>query len=180
MIAKTDRRSGFTLIELIVALTVGAIVATITRVIFETTTVSIGVLTRGAVAQETAWEQWILPREFTWQARLTGMDSVAFRGGPDSVIFATRCNTAFGWLEDCDATLRLRRSRDGCYISIDTSRRIAVLDRRVLRPCTFAYLIDPADGGHWTSEWSRGNTLPAALAVVTGSDTVILRVGPPL
>jgi len=41
----------------------------------------------------------------------------------------------------------------------------------------FAYLLDAAAGGRWVHRWGAGITAPLAIGIMSGRDTIIVRIG---
>jgi hypothetical protein len=45
------------------------------------------------------------------------------------------------------------------------------------QPIELRYLDDPRGGGRWFVSWGAGITAPLAFAVISGADTMIVRIG---
>lgn len=99
-----------------------------------------------------------------------------FEGDARHARFTSLCSDALGDLDRCAVTLTASvQGMDG-LASIDhwSGSQVSIK----LRGTSFAYL--PSGGDRqWTSAWESPEAIPAAMALVTGTDTVHLRVGRP-
>lgn len=168
-------RSGFTLLELIVALTLAALVVMLAHRL--TTAVLDGAhrldetrtsLDRSSNARRTLTE-------------LLGSLDVAseaggFAGRPDRVEFGSWVRTPQGWLEP--KRLALGLSHD--TLVIQGGRRIAL--RAPVQRVAFDYLLEPGSNSVWVREWVSPVSAPVAVRIrlLSGShvDTLLFLVGP--
>lgn len=201
------RRTGFTLIEVLVALMAGALVVLAARALFEGVTV-VGRRTVEAVAAADAEANGLRvaralvdqvdvtpAAEADAQNNPTAATAIPMAGDRISVRLATWCATAGGWSVRCTATLRFEapgrpsvrdrgreadtHEREPAAVDLiaDLSTGERLVLRRGLTGPSFRYLVTAADGGQWSAEWERHET-PLAIAVVASTDTLLLSVGP--
>jgi hypothetical protein len=99
-----------------------------------------------------------------------------FAGDGARIAFATWCEAAGGWLEQCRGELTLSVVGDsaivrGIVASVDTLTLLRVKGR-----ARFLYR-DPADSlGDWQTTWGTTIALPRAVAVATDRDTLLLPI----
>jgi len=168
---------GSTLIELIVAMTVGAIVMLGTRQLFEQ-------LSRSArsVAQYTAItsgqsnaEQ--LVRELVRRAEV-GLELPPFEGTTREMHFGSWCDAVGGWTERCLVHLSPNAEATEWTFAEDTPEDSPHALRVKLGGVQrFIYYDASNEPRTWKVSWPRGNPLPLAVALVRASDTLILRIG---
>lgn len=181
MLYREPRRTGLTLIEVLVALVVtGAVVLTGRGIADQlaqssrmTTTAIDARLTEISKAHE-------LRRMFRLAA--APLDSTsAFNGGLDRVVFTTRCTVPRGWDEPCRCLVYVERTRQPVALQRNCSGS-STTDTLAedATGITLHYLIDATRGGQWLKDWGRSSNLPTAIGVVrfTHADTLIVRIGP--
>lgn len=159
------------MLELVIALAVGGIVVLLTHAVTVTLADAAERVVRSRVEMDStanalrSLRQWLLMVE-GGSSRFTGL--------PAEVSFTTWCVVPAGWLERCSLVIAPDTS-GGLIARPSLGEEIVVLRGVPRRP--FLYLTDPAHGGTWFERWGQGVTVPAALGIVTGQDTVILRLG---
>lgn len=129
-----------------------------------------------------------LLRELAFRSGTGGTPAERFRGSATEASFVSWCESAFGWLEPCAVTVRIgarAAGRDGAtpesFVGIIT--RSASFPERAenvaieIPAWQLRYLVTAREGGVWTSEWVPSVVPPLALAVLTDTDTLLLRVG---
>jgi len=171
--------SGFTLLEVIVALTIGAMIVGVAHAL---------VVTLGDGATAIADARVRADRESNSERMLRGLVSRAeagsveapFEGLPNRVRFRSWCCTPNGWLEACDVHLQLTADRAGnrleaLLIERGTSRSVVLA--RGFQTGAIRYLSDVRLGGRWMTVWGAGTSVPIALGVVIDGDTTVLRIG---
>ena len=165
-------RRGFTVLELIVALTISGFALLGARALLETIADS-GDRIRKA-AQAAARDA---NRERTLRAlvgRLYVGDSAAtFIGDLYQAQFTSWCDVAAGWQERCQVTLGIDSA--GLVAALSTGERIVL--RQGFRRGELRYLNSPVSGGEWFKIWSVQFTAPLAIGVITDGDTTIVRIG---
>ncbi len=175
-------RPGFTLMEVLVALAVSAVVILGARALLDGLVLHAGrvaALARRADAEANADH---LLRSTVALAGLT-TDSARFDGTPEGASFRSWCDEAGGWQEQCD--VRLTAEHEGSEVrvvlALGGSARVEVAARG--SAASFRYLASASDGGHWVERWERAITPPLAIGLVTratlaaAADTAIIRVG---
>lgn len=180
MVHREARRSGLTLVEILVALTVTTVVVATGRVVAEQlaetnrTTSRMIELHLGESGQIDELRRML-------RLAVAPLDSVsAFEGEVGSMAFGTRCTVPRGWDEDCRCDLRIERSPHGYHLvrecTVSLPPDTLVTDSTGL---SLLYLVDPRRGGQWLREWGRSNTPPVAIGIVRMArrDTTIVRVG---
>lgn len=175
-------RSGFTLIEVLVALIVGAIVLLGAHQILAILTDQSHSLTSRAAHTDRDANGERLLRSLVGQLELGSPGTVPFSGSPDTVRFSSWCEVPSGWLERCAVMLSFAADSDHETLraQLNAHRPIDVL--RGLRRGTFRYLESAAAGGQWFQQWGAGITAPLGLGIVLVRDdvvdTMIVRIGP--
>ena len=166
-------RAAFTLIEVMVAMTLGVGVVLGARMLAE----SLALETRAAATQarrvdaDANAEHWLrnLVRNTDAQEALQG-DSA-------SVAFASWCDTPLGWQERCPVRLAVQQTGEAARV------RVTTFDNSVVelpwRPAfaRLIYLANGASGGAWSQQWSDEISRPVGIGLVLDADTLILRVG---
>jgi prepilin-type N-terminal cleavage/methylation domain-containing protein len=173
-------RSGFTLLELMVALVIGGMTISAAAALY------LGLGSRAdaiettsrAVSHQANAER--LLRILALNAEGRG-DVPAVRGDGAGVTLETRCETPFGWSDAC--RVRLAFHAEGSVRRLVLRQAFAAAEaggdsvefvlRDSLRSGHFAYLIDAARGGSWSGSWTEG-VQPSALAVIVDGDTLLL------
>ena len=182
----TGRARGFTLVELLVALTIGALV-----VLLAHRTFAVASDLAGRVAtRRGAHDRDMNARRFLAQAfgslEVGLMTYGGFRGLSDDVTFAT-------WLPAADDTVRRHRVRiaathEGVIALVAPLRANGVTAPDTLRlfpgahDVAFDYLLDFGADAAWVREWQSPVSAPLAvrLRIVRGeaADTLLFAIGP--
>jgi prepilin-type N-terminal cleavage/methylation domain-containing protein len=99
-----------------------------------------------------------------------------FTGDTLSASFATWCDVPGGWLERCSASLLVVSVDDSTVMraQLSTGERFILIAAH--EPLALRYF-EPLAGGSWVMSWGASAALPAAVEVVVGRDTVVMRVG---
>lgn len=176
------RRSGFTLIEVLVALAAGGVVVLLAHQL------CVGVL---ASAQRLEKARAVLDRAANARRWLTeafgslavGEKSEGFAGGAEAVHFGTWLLTASrGFVP---ATIDLG-ARSGRLVASVGGGRSVVLEQNVDR-VDFDYLVDPGANARWGREWVSRMSAPLAVRMrlarggdggPQGADTLLFLIGP--
>jgi len=153
-----DRR-GFTLIEVVVALTIGAVVVLLAHQLFA------AVAERGktVIAARTALDRAANARRWLEAAFLSldvGTDGASgFEGRPDHAAFTAWLLTPDGWFERQQVTLSAAERRLRAVITPGTP--IALADS--VTDVQFDYLLEPGAESRWVREWVSPVSAPVAL-----------------
>lgn len=176
---------GFTLLEVIVALTVTSVILLGGRLLLERVSGLAIATSESAEAIDGAMNGDALLRSLAGRLEIGTGSSHHFGGDERSVHFTTWCDTPMGWLERCDAVLAFEM--DGrapalvahltpLGVNADIGPRRLVLARGFRRGA-LRYLNDPAAGGRWFIRWGEAVTAPLAIGVILDGDTSIVRIG---
>ncbi|HEX2780180.1 MAG TPA: prepilin-type N-terminal cleavage/methylation domain-containing protein [Gemmatimonadaceae bacterium] len=170
-------RAGFTLLEVIVALAVSAVVVLGARMLAE----QVGEAGRYVVAAATRADRDAngerMLRDLLLRLEVGTSGAANFAGAADSAAFSSWCDVPRGWRERCNVSLVVHRgeARDTLRVRTSSGLDFAALDRP--SPVSLRYLDDAGAGGRWFISWGAGITAPLAIGVVTPADTAILRIG---
>ncbi len=174
-------RSGFTLIEVLVALIVGAIVLLgAHQVLAILADQSQSLASQAAEADRDANGERLL-RGLVGQLELGSPGTIPFSGSPDSVRFSSWCETPSGWLERCQVSFWFVADGDHEVLRAQLGGRPPLVLIRGFTRGTFRYLQSAAAGGQWFQQWGTGITAPLGIGVVLlrgdEVDTMIVRIG---
>ena len=176
------RRSAFTLIEVLVALVVSAIVLLGAHQVLSVLTDQSHALARRAAQSDRDANGERVLRDLVGQLELGSPGTVPFSGSQDTVRFSSWCEAPSGWLERCAVTLSFAVDGDHETLRAQLDTRPPFDLVRDLRSGTFRYLESAAAGGQWFQKWGTGVTAPLGIGVVLVRDdvvdTMLLRIGP--
>lgn len=172
--------AGFTLIEIVVAMGLVVIVAATAGIVTHTMDIGQAAVRRAAADHDREMTSWRLLESLAARAELRTGDVEAFEGSPDHIRLPTWCPSAGGWLERCVATLEsdaLAGETFGIHVRAGSGvHLVASLGLSQARP-VFRFLSGTDGGLEIAKTWSSRSTLPLAIAIVTGRDTLVLRIG---
>ena len=170
-------REGFTLIELMVALVVGAVVVLGARVLLEQLGDSAHRTVMAAARADRDANGERLLRDLAGRLEVGTSEGMRFAGEPATTSFNSWCDTPSGWQERCAVALAAREhgNRFALVATFAPGDSVTLLVRD--EPIELRYLDDPRAGGRWFTSWGAGITAPLALAVISGADTMIVRIG---
>jgi prepilin-type N-terminal cleavage/methylation domain-containing protein len=172
------RNGGFTLIELVVAMTLSGVVLLGARALWESLAVSVDRLRTQATADAREVNGERLLRSLMGQLEVGTDQSHEFAGDEHHVRFTTWCDMPAGWQERCDAVIGIEPdSGAGLRLVARLSTGEAITLQRGFGAGVLRYLNDPAGGGVWFRIWGHGITAPLAVGVITDGDTAIVRIG---
>jgi prepilin-type N-terminal cleavage/methylation domain-containing protein len=173
------KRTGFSMIEILLALVVIGIVVLTARVILER--VSDGAVGTTEAAQEADRSANVdrLLRALVGNLEIsTATDSERrFRGAPFGAQFHTWCEVPDGWLERCTAVLGIVELSGALALVLSLSTGEQVVVRRGFGYGELRYLRDSGGGGNWTTQWSTSGDAPIALGIVIDGELSLLRIG---
>ncbi len=170
-------RAGFTLVEVIVAISLSALVMLGARLLLD----GLGedahrIANHARTADRDANAEHVLRSLF---ARLElGTDAAGYFSGDERVTrFTTWCDRPPGWLERCRAAVAFDSSGGQlALVAVVSTGEITPL-RTGFRSGTLRYLTDASNGGSWFRSWGAGITAPLAVGVIIDGDTTIVRIG---
>lgn len=177
MHADRSRRAGFTLVELMVALVVSAVVVLGARTLLEQLGQSATrIVAASARAAADANGERLL-RDLAGRLEVGTSEATRFSGEPTVASFGSWCDTPSGWEERCAVSLVVRSEAGGARLVASVAAGDSLVLLRRAAPIELRYLDDPRAGGRWFTSWGAGITAPLALAVISGADTMIVRIG---
>jgi prepilin-type N-terminal cleavage/methylation domain-containing protein len=152
---------GFTLIEVMVALTIGAVVVVLAHRLFGAVAHGGRALTTARTALDRAANarRWL---DATFLSLDVGTDGASgFDGRPDHVAFTTWLLTADGWFERRQVTLGMEHGRLRAMVTPE--RPIALADS--VTDVQFDYLLEPGAKSRWVREWVSPVSAPVAVRI---------------
>lgn len=174
---KSRKPSGFTLIEVMVALVVSAIVLLGARAM-------LGAVGDAAtrISQEGARLDTSANADRTLRSLVRNLDlgfanDAVFAGDTRQVTFASWCDMPSGWQERCRVTVAIERRTDGDALVLHTTRGDAIVVRERMRSGSLRYLATVYGGGEWIRTWGVGITAPLAIGILLDGDTLIVPIG---
>lgn len=171
-------RTGFTLIELTVAILLSGIVLLGARALWESLAISVDRLSVQATADARDMNGERLLRSLVGRLEVGTNQSQEFAGDEQQAQFTTWCDVPAGWQERCDAVIGFEFDSVGhleLQARLSTGEIISL--QRGFAHGVLRYLNAPAGGGVWFHIWGHGITAPLAIGVITDSDTAIVRIG---
>ena len=110
--------------------------------------------------------------------RFAGTDTTQrLRGDSTSVSFWSVCDVADGWKEPCDVTLAIDERGDSAFVMAVLRDGVSLRLRRAPSRGHFRYVESSVRETSWRAAWTSNAKLPAALAVVSGPDTIVFPIG---
>jgi len=171
------RRPGFTLIEVVVALVISAIVLLGARAILgEMSDDTRRILGDARSADESANAERTL-RSVVRQLDVADGPGTEFAGDSMRMNFASWCDGPRGGLQRCELRMSIETDSLGKTLLLSGTPGGSIVIRRGFRHSAFRYLDSPAHGGAWIATWAKGITAPLAFGIVVDFDTLIVRVG---
>jgi len=175
-------RKAFTLIEIVVAITVGAMILLGASGVMNQLADAARRLHLYAAATDRAANRERDLRELLANVEVGTPGSQPFVGNADSATFSSWCHTPGGWLERCSVILSIEcmETTPGSAsqsLVVHVGARRDVVMTRYARSARLRYLNGAADGGQWYVQWTAGIRAPLAIGVIMDRDTTFVRVG---
>jgi prepilin-type N-terminal cleavage/methylation domain-containing protein len=171
-------RNGFTLLELIVALSLGGLALALTVGVFSATADGVRAVDRSAAE----WDRDENARRFLSQvfasAEVGTSTDGGFQGEANETSFGTWLWVADGWTEPDRVTIRMEEDR----LSGDTSSgSLTLLDS--VAALDIDYLSQLGANSPWLSAWRSATSVPLAVRlrvtrINTAVDTMLFWIGP--
>lgn len=177
MSSRSRGSSGFTLIEVVVALVVSAIVMLGARAMLGEVgddALRISAETRRLDAEANGER---MMRSLARQLDLGTGEASQFGGDPRQVSFASWCDVPSGWRERCAVTLTLEPIAGKSALVVRTSKGAALVVRNGVVAGELRYLTTVTAGGEWIRVWGAGITAPLAIGIILDRDTLIVPIG---
>lgn len=168
--------AGFTLLEVLVALSVTAVIAAAAYSVFATAS---DLQRSVAVAQRqgnrAANEERLLR---ALAANLvTPTPDAPFSGLTNDMKFTSWCAAAAGWLEQCRATLRIEAGVASLAVEDMAGASVSYRLSWPERPLQLLYLASAEGQGQWLYQWGMSLRAPLAFGIARAGDTVLVRFG---
>jgi prepilin-type N-terminal cleavage/methylation domain-containing protein len=170
-------REGFTLIEVVVALSLAALLMLGARALFEQLGAHAEALVAAAADADREANGDVLLRARVGAAETSPQPERRFDGTAEGARFSTWCESPAGWLERCAVTLGFVHADTARVLALSADQGDPVVIRRGFRDGRLIYLRAADEGGAWVRNWSSAVSTPLAVGVVVDGDTAILRVG---
>jgi prepilin-type N-terminal cleavage/methylation domain-containing protein len=169
-------RAGFTLVELLVALSIGAAVLMSARALLDGLADHARSTVRAMHDTDAEANGERLARQLAGNLIIAPDLAPSFVGAETEASFDSWCPAARGGLERCGVRLALASSgKDlGVVLSLSTGATVVLLRGA---NANLRYLSDAADGGHWQEVWRQPQTPPLAVAATVGGRSLVLRIG---
>jgi prepilin-type N-terminal cleavage/methylation domain-containing protein len=158
-----DKR-GFTLIEVLVALTIGAVVVLLAHQLFGAVAERGRMLTtaRAALDRSANARRWL---DATFLSLDVGTEGASgFEGRPDHAAFTAWLLTPDGWFERRQVTLGAEQGR--LWATVTPGNPIALVDS--VTDVQFDYLLEPGAESRWVREWVSPLSAPVAVRIRIG------------
>ena len=165
-------RRGFTLVELMVALVVTALVTLLAHRAFGVAIDGARELRRVRIAEDRTRnaERWLAAALLSLEVGQQGASS--FEGQRDQVHFTSWLVTSSGWMERAD--VRLGLSGAALIARVGDAAPLVLADS--VKAVTFDYLLEPGAESRWAAEWVSPVSAPIAVRLrmeSTGSSGAI-------
>lgn len=176
------RRPGFTLVEILVAMTVAAIVLLGADIVYEQLAAGSHALAIATRVDDASRNADLLVRQLVREVDVSptgpGRSARTFGGDSLSAHFISWCSRPGGWKAECEVLLKVVHdtSAGGAVAAITSSGDTAQLRTRA-PAAVLRYLLDARNGGTWLVAWGEGPSVPEAIGIVAGADTTVLRIG---
>jgi len=170
-------RNGFTLVEVMVALVVSAIVLLGARQMFEGVADQAHRIVASAAETDRDANAERLLRELVGRLEVGTGEGTEFAGDPASASFASWCEVSAGWEERCHVTLTIESDSGRGVLLLRTSAGDSIRLSSGFHEGAISYLSAADAGGTWMRLWGVGITAPLALRIVIGRDTLFVPIG---
>ncbi len=171
------RDRGFTLIEVVVAISIAALLLLSARALFEQLGTHAEAIVRAAAESDREANAEEMLRTLLGRAETSPQPERRFDGTGSGARFDTWCDGADPWLERCTATIGILRVDSADVLAVSTDGGDPLPLRRGFREGRLIYLRNASLGGDWVRNWSSAVAPPLAVGLVIDSDTTILPIG---
>jgi prepilin-type N-terminal cleavage/methylation domain-containing protein len=154
-------RRGFTLVELMVALVVTALVTLLAHGAFAVAIDGARELRRVRIAEDRTRnaERWLAAAFLSLEVGQQGASS--FEGQRDRIHFTSWLVTSSGWMERAD--VRLGLSGSALIARVGDAAPVVLADSA--KAVAFDYLLEPGAESRWAAEWVSPVSAPIAVRV---------------
>jgi prepilin-type N-terminal cleavage/methylation domain-containing protein len=174
---RTRDRGGFTIIELLVALLVGAMVVLAARLMLEGVADDARRIARFAEHSDHDANAERALRSTVESLDVGTVGVRSFEGDERAVRFTSWCARPGGWQERCDVTLSITGDSAAATLVLALPGDKPLNVRSGARHGELCYLADAHDGGRWVRRWGAGLGVPLAIGAILDADTLVLRIG---
>lgn len=172
-----SRRSGFTLLEVVVALGVTGAVTLVAHAALVVSLQQTAVLKRLIADHDRERNSWQLLRRLAADVDIR-VGETALRGDTVAAVWRSWCDVPEGWQEPCAVRLRLR-GPGGVHHPVLAVPYHGDVPLRLDAPARLGYLSEASSGGRWLATWSDHIGVPLAIGIFAPHDTMIIRIGGP-
>lgn len=174
---RRPERRGFTLVELLAALALSGLVMIGGLLLLDQLSDNTSrIVRRGTMLASDANGLRVL-RQLLLDARMTADSFDRFRGDERSVELTTLCHRPGGWLESCRASLGADWRPDSTVLIARFSTGENLELARSPGHAALRYLDLLRPDSLWMRRWALSITMPAALGIVAGRDTLVYPLG---
>jgi len=175
------RHSGFTLMEVTVAMLIASIVLVAAQATLSNLSDRERALRSATIVASREANGKQLLRELVGNIEVGTPGTASFSGDLHQVRFSSWCDVPAGWQERCDVGLAYDTAAGYATLVAHIGARPVELITGFERG-SFRYLQSAASGGVWLDQWGGGVTVPLGIGAILDyadrSDTLILRIGP--
>lgn len=174
MSTESGPRCGFTLIEVVVALALGALAVALAAALTRSTADAAGRTSAhvSVAASESNGER--LLRRLIGQMELSSRSDGANHGDAQFLRFTSWCDDPRGWQERCAVEMQISAPAEGIDVFLSSGERLHLMRGRGVQ--SFLFLRSPEHGGRWSDRWIDRLSVPPAVGVVIAGDTLLFRV----
>jgi prepilin-type N-terminal cleavage/methylation domain-containing protein len=171
--------SGFTLLEVLAAISIlGLAISAAVALLDQLNDAAERIARESGRSAREANGARLLAR-LLMDARTSVDTAERFRGDSNSAELWTLCDVPGGWAERCRVTLSLDQRSDSSAVLIGLPGATPISGRRQPGRATFRYYYPSTRSDTlWAPVWSSNASLPVAIGVFIGADTIVLPVGP--
>jgi prepilin-type N-terminal cleavage/methylation domain-containing protein len=170
-------RSGFTLVELLAALSISGLAMLGGVMLVDQVTDGVArIVRRGRLTASEGNGPRVL-RQLLLDARVTADTVDRFRGDERLTEFSTLCRHPGGWTEQCRVAIAIDRRNDTSVVmaAMPSGEKLEVMRRPA--GAELRYFDATRGDSAWVQRWALSITMPVAIGVVTGNDTLIYPLG---
>jgi prepilin-type N-terminal cleavage/methylation domain-containing protein len=170
-------KTGFTLLEVIVAMTIAAALLAVGRAMLGELGDETLRLQQSAAAADHEANVDATIRVIIGSIDIESQRQTIFAGNANEVTFLTWCDVPDNWSERCSVTIKFASNGDRVALLCVPSIGASMILRSNVRTGELRYLGSADHGGVWTSTWGPGATVPLAIEIVVDKDTLIVPIG---